>query len=86
VLEIDSSKGRTDVWSFVKNCLVTYTSIECMNEKLLERSECLLGLRIWPKKVKIEDKLKCIFVLGRLSWLSRKRNAMRQDYSTIPKL
>ena len=52
VIDIDSSKERQDVWNLVKDSLSTFTDVSKVNAKLTEQSECMLGLRKWPKKDK----------------------------------
>jgi len=51
VVDVDSSKPREEVWELVKEKLPG-TDKALLNSPLTERSECLLGLRPWPKKKK----------------------------------
>eukprot|EP00518_Triparma_eleuthera_P015603 CAMPEP_0197552164 /NCGR_PEP_ID=MMETSP1320-20131121/5779_1 /TAXON_ID=91990 /ORGANISM="Bolidomonas sp., Strain RCC2347" /LENGTH=363 /DNA_ID=CAMNT_0043112737 /DNA_START=7 /DNA_END=1098 /DNA_ORIENTATION=- len=50
VVDVDSSKGRVEVWEEVKVALKEGSSTD--EKPLTERSECLLGLRPWPSKKK----------------------------------
>ena len=49
VVDVDSSKDRQDVWALVKEALSEWST---KDEELTERSECLLGMRPWPKREK----------------------------------
>jgi len=51
VVDVDTSLGRTEVWELVKAKLPG-TDQALLNTPLTERSECLLGMRPWPKKQK----------------------------------
>ena len=51
VVDVDSSKGRMEVWEKVKVALKEGSGVE---KPLTERSECLLGLRPWPSKKREE--------------------------------
>ena len=52
IVDVDSSKGRTDVWELVKSSLLPHSDSSVMIEELSDQSQCLLGLKKWPKKVK----------------------------------
>jgi adenylate kinase family enzyme len=49
-VEIDTSRGRRDVYDLVVKHLAEHTDQEHASKPLTERSEILLGLRPWPKK------------------------------------
>ena len=49
-VEIDTSRGRQDVYELVVAQLAEHTDQEYASKPLTERSEILLGLRPWPKK------------------------------------
>jgi adenylate kinase family enzyme len=49
VVDVDSSRDRQDVWALVKEALKPWST---KDEPLTERSECLLGMRPWPKRNK----------------------------------
>jgi len=50
--ELDSSTPREEVWASVKNALAPWTEATRNESALSERSEMLLGLRPYPKKMK----------------------------------
>jgi UMP-CMP kinase family protein len=52
VVDVDSSKDRTEVWDLVKEALKEWSS---KDDELTERSQCLLGLIPWPKRDKKSD-------------------------------
>lgn len=49
VVDVDSSRDRQDVWALVKEALKPWST---KDEPPTERSECLLGMRPWPKRNK----------------------------------
>jgi len=49
VVDVDSSKPRTEVWDLVKEALKEWST---KDEALTERSQCLLGMLPWPKREK----------------------------------
>jgi len=49
-VEIDTSRGRQDVYELVVAQLAEHTDQKYASKPLTERSEILLGLRPWPKK------------------------------------
>ena len=49
-VEIDTSRGRQDVYELVVAQLAEHTAQKYASKPLTERSEILLGLRPWPKK------------------------------------
>lgn len=49
-VEIDTSRGRRDVYDLVVGQLAEHTDPKYASKALTERSEILLGLRPWPKK------------------------------------
>jgi adenylate kinase family enzyme len=51
-IEVDSSQPREAVYSLVKNHLAGLSDPALGSAPLEEKSECLLGLRAWPKRVK----------------------------------
>ena len=55
VVEIDSSQARSDVWNMVRNKLAGMSDQEKLNAPLTEKSECMLGLRKWPKREKKKE-------------------------------
>ena len=52
-VEIDTSRGRQDVYHLVVEHLAEHTDQEYASKPLTERSEILLGLRPWPKKTHV---------------------------------
>ena len=52
VAEIDSSPARPEVWARVKALLSPWSDAKLAAQPLSNHSECLLGLRKWPKKKK----------------------------------
>ncbi|GMH64433.1 hypothetical protein TrST_g2498 [Triparma strigata] len=54
VVDVDSSKPREEVWDLVKEKLAPWSNSSLLESPLTERSECLLGLRPWPKREKKE--------------------------------
>ena len=53
-VQLDSSLGRTEVYALVKDSLAK-VSAPGKEEPLNEHSECLLGLRKWPKREKKKE-------------------------------
>lgn len=49
MVDVDSSKPRTEVWDLVKHALSEWSTLDV---ELTERSQCLLGMIPWPKKQK----------------------------------
>lgn len=54
VVDVDSSKPRPEVWDLVKEKLAPWSDSTLAVQALAEKSECLLGIRPWPKKAKTD--------------------------------
>ena len=52
VVEVDTSKPKTEVWAEVKGKLAMFTDAALASAPLTERSEMLLGLRPYPPREK----------------------------------
>lgn len=61
VVDVDSSKPRTEVWALVKQALSAWSTTDT---ELTERSKCLLGMIPWPKREKKKAKPELFYFDG----------------------